>query len=228
MSVDQLTTRGQQAANDLASRAPQLPASDVVDFLAAGLNELRDLLIARLHSDVELEFGKDSMIAPVSASAATRQILAAGFEIEVYAAWVIDNEMQRCSQLASDTHWLADWVLRLRLDASYLANARKRLEQYLHLTSEECRRGFVNRLYHVIPESAKTPLVLWRLFPLSLRLIAAQAFGDDKRAEQLRSDQCELLPSIADCPTCHGKLLETGASCPRCGNPVWTFEWLQE
>jgi hypothetical protein len=228
MSVEQLTSRGQQAAAELAGRAPQFSASDVVDFLSAGLNELRDLLIARLHSDVELEFGKDSMIAPVSASAATRQILAAGFEIEVFAAGVIDNEMQRCSHLANDTHWIADWVLRLRLDASYLASAQKRLEQYLHLTSEECRRGFVNRLYHVIPESVKTPLVLWRLFPLAVRLVAAHAFGDSKRTEQLRNDQRELLPAISDCPTCHGRLLETGSACPRCGNPVWTFEWLQE
>lgn len=228
MSVEQSTSRRQRTITDLAKAAPRVNASRVVDTLSAGFTQLRDLLVLRLHNDVEIEFGVDSMIAPVSFSAATKQVVNAGYETEVYSATVFDDEARGRGYISGKTGWFLDWILHARLDENQLAPYRSRVDRYRQLSAEECRHEFVANLHHVVPESVKTPLVLFRLFPYAVRIVAAQAFGDAERANELRSEQGELLPSINDCPSCHGNVLEGGAVCPRCGNPIWTFEWLQE
>ena len=47
----------------LAERNPELDAGEIVDSLSAGLTHLRDLLLLRVHEDVERFFGVDSMVA---------------------------------------------------------------------------------------------------------------------------------------------------------------------
>ncbi|MCC6124903.1 MAG: hypothetical protein IT426_08075 [Pirellulales bacterium] len=79
---------------------------------------------------------------------------------------------------------------------------------------------------HILHEAASAPLVVFRLFPLAVQIVTARAFGDRKTADELRSRQADILPSINDCRHCRGRVLDVGEPCPKCGNPLWTYEWL--
>ena len=79
---------------------------------------------------------------------------------------------------------------------------------------------------HVVHESLAAPLVLFRLLPPAVQIVTARAFGDRKTADELRSQQAALLPSISDCRQCGGIVLGDSEQCPKCGNPLWTYEWL--
>jgi hypothetical protein len=72
----------------------------------------------------------------------------------------------------------------------------------------------------------QSPLVLFQLLPLSVRVVVATAFGDRAAAEGLRRRQLSILPSIADCRRCRGWVLDCAEPCQSCGNPLWKFEWL--
>jgi hypothetical protein len=78
----------------------------------------------------------------------------------------------------------------------------------------------------VLREAQRAPLVLFRLFPLSVRIVTAAAFNDGETAQSLHAEQLSILPAIADCSQCHGGLLKPGAKCATCGNPLWKFKWL--
>ena len=78
----------------------------------------------------------------------------------------------------------------------------------------------------MFPESRKTPLVLFRLFPLTVRIVTCASFGDRNRATKIRNQQVSLLSAIIDCSQCRGIVLANGEQCPRGGNPVWNFRWL--
>ena len=79
-----------------------------------------------------------------------------------------------------------------------------------------------------LPRARHIRLVLFRLYPLAVRIVTDVAFGDHFRANELRNQQLALLPAIADCHECHGKTLDNGEKCRTCGNPVWLYEWLTE
>ena len=53
--------------SELAQYAPDVDVARTVDSLSVGLTLLRNLLLSRIHEDVERHVGFDSMIAPVSA-----------------------------------------------------------------------------------------------------------------------------------------------------------------
>ena len=93
-------------------------------------------------------------------------------------------------------------------------------------TIEERRSAFIDEMARILHESASAPLVLFRLLPPAVQIVTARAFGDRKTADGLRLQQVAYLPSINDCRLCRGQVLDDSEQCPKCGNPLWTYEWL--
>jgi hypothetical protein len=102
----------------------------------------------------------------------------------------------------------------------------KRVNYYASQNIEERRLKFVSVLQRTIPQSARAPLVLFRLFPRSVRILAAVAFADPLSAQKLRNEQIGFLPAISDCHECHGQVLDNDEICRCCGNPLWNYTWL--
>jgi hypothetical protein len=211
---------------ELRSHCSDPDVARVVDSLFLGITRLRDLLLKRVHEDVEQEIGMDSMIAPVSLLTEQRQAEKTKLEIEMYAIVIIADEVARGSYVDCPPEWLLDWLFHLRLGSDHETLFKQRSKSYRNLSSNDRRLKFLKLLQQAMPESARAPLVLYRLFPRALRIVAAMAFGDAPRALALRSEQCILLPAINDCSQCHGQVLDNEDRCQLCGNPVWEFEWL--
>ena len=167
------------------------------------------------------------MVAPVSKVDEEAQTLAARVEIEVYSIIVIDEEVRQGRYLARPDNWFLDWLFQLRLTDEQRTQFEERVEFYRSPSAEDRRLKFLSVLQRTIPESTRTPLVLFRLFPRAVRIAAAVAFGDPLRAQELRAEQCSFLPAVGDCVECHGRVLENDEICRACGNPVWEFAWLQ-
>ncbi len=219
--------RRRSAAVELEKHCPHLDASEVVDRLSVGLSQLVKLLMRRIHEDVERHLGIDTMIAPVSDHQEKEQARHAWAEIEVYSILVVNEEVTVGGFLNCPSEWFLDWLFRLQLGEEYTALREKRVEFYRSPTAENRRLKFLTVLQKAAPESARAPLVLFRLFPRALRIVAAVAFGAASRARELRDVQRSLLPAIVDCHECHGRILDNDEICQACGNPVWEFKWLQ-
>lgn len=225
MITQQQSGRRDQAAAELHEHCPELNSQQVVDSLTAGLTHLRNLLLVRVHDDVQREYGTDSMTT-TSLSRMEIQARYAKVEIEAYACVVVADEVNESRYVDNSADWFLEWLFRLRLGAKYKPVFDKRVDYYHSQTIEDRRLKFVSVLQRAIPESGRAPLVLFRLFPRSLRILAAVAFGDPLRAQQLRAEQAALLPAISDCSECHGCVLDNEDICRYCGNPVWNFNWL--
>ena len=226
MLTEQQSLRRKQAAEELEVRQGDLAAQPMVDSLAEGMTRLRNLLMVRAHDDVQREYGADSMTA---SSLASMQAKArrAQLEIEAYSCIVIDEEVTEQGYLADSQEWFLEWLFRLRLGSGYREVFEKRVDFYRSPTVEDRRKKFVSVLQHAMPDSRRAPLVLYRLFPRALRLVPAVAFADPLRAQQIRAEQIALLPAIAECHECHGRVLDNGESCAYCGNPIWSYSWLK-
>ncbi len=196
----------------------------VVGSLSAGLNVLRDLLYLRVHQDVEKIVGRDSMWAPISevkAEDLTKD------EIERYQVAESAVAAQDFGYVAADVQWYLQWLARMRLgEAQPDPQTTERLNHYISKTPDERRLAFTDVLAKILPESARAPLILFRLLPPSVQIATALAFGDDATAGQLRKQQNASLPEIAGCRACRGEILENGRQCRECGNPLWKYSWL--
>jgi hypothetical protein len=222
-SVDemQLRTQATQAFNE---RERRHDGAAVVDRLAVGLRTLRGLLCLRLREDVERNFGLDSMQLPASALETERRMER---EIEVYQAAVAAVHASDNAYLQADSVWCAEWLLRMqRGDFSRSPECRDRLAKYLSLSRQEQRLLFSDVLMKILPEASRAPLVLFRLFPSSLRAVTSTAFGDERTAGEVRLQQRAILPAIEDCPQCRAAVLSSGEVCPTCSNPLWTYDYL--
>jgi len=219
--------RRECGAAELATHCLNLRPAEVVDSLLTGLTQLRDLLTVRLHEDVERQFGVDSMIAPMSLSQECKQIRQASVEIDVYAAVVVHEEVTRGGYVDCPGEWFLDWINQLRFGSGCELAFKEHTDPYRGLSDKGRRQRFVSILQHAVPESVKTPPVLFLLFPQSVRIVAAVAFGDALRAQKLRAEQLDLLSTIGDCQECHGRVLGNDERCRICGNPLWTFAWLR-
>ena len=217
--------RRQRAIAELQQHPPGRDPKLIVDSLMVGLTRHRDLLMVRAHDDVERRYGEDSMLG-TSLEAIERREHAAKVEIEVYACIVIEDQVRLHGYLEGDTSWFLDWMLRLRLGSGFQSVLDKRIKYYSAKTIEERRLNFETLLQRAIPESAHAPLILFRLFPRSVRIVAATAFADSRGAAQLRDEQISLLPAISECHECHGELLDNDEICRCCGNPLWNYTWL--
>ena len=227
MSTKQQSEQKDLAAAELHMRCPELHSQRIVDSLSVGLTRLRNTLLVRTRDDVEQNCGTDSMIG-MSLREMEKQAQLAKVEIEAYACIVIDDEVTQNGYIvdADNDKWFLDWMFRLRFGEGYKPVFEKRVDYYRSQTIEQRRLKFLSVLEHALPESARAPLVLFRLFPRAVRILAAVAFGDPLRAQELRAEQASFLPAIADCHECHGRVLDNEESCPCCGNPIWNYAFL--
>jgi hypothetical protein len=206
-------------------------AVKVVDRLSAGMNLLRDSFFHRIHGDLEDAIGRDSMLSAVSPLKSEEK---ARLEIELYqineTAIEIDESGWRQGAHAAgpvNRDQLIQWLVKFRLgDSSSDSAIARRLAGYSGKRADERRMLFAAALERAFPEARRAPLVVYRLIGLAAAIHAALAFGDCSRARDLRKRQKSLLPSIADCRTCHGEVLDSGEKCHQCGNPFWKHEWL--
>ena len=223
MSVQDQSPRLAEAAAELAGHGHCHDAAQVVAGLADGLSLLRELFFELMHGDVERIIGYDSMLLGASAlkSEADTHI-----EIEIYEI-VEAAEEAAAGQFTSDDEWFRRWLAQLRLGAAADKPAiAQRFSFYVGKPPDVRRRTFSALLQRLFPESGHAPLVIYRLFPLAIAAATAISFGDLRLAAEARRQQISWLSSIADCPVCHGRLLENGEKCPQCGNPFWHYEWL--
>jgi len=224
----QITQKSKWQADAIAEldRQRQCEGSDVVvRRLDRGLNLLRDTLYHRVHADVQVRIGLDSMLIPASE---VKSALQTQWEIDIFQIAVSADEVANDGDCPLVLEWYLPWISRLRLGFRHAEpNVQARLDEYLLTDAEDRWLGFTDVLGRSMPESRKTPVVLFRLFPLAVQIATALAFNDPLRANQLRNLQLDLLPAIMSCEKCHGAVLDAGESCDECGNPIWTFEWLE-
>jgi hypothetical protein len=206
-------------------------AVKVVDRLSAGMNMLRDSFFHRIHGDLEDALGRDSMLLGVSPLKSEEKARA---EIELYqineTAIEIDESGWRQGPDGSgpvNRDQLTQWLVKFRFgDTSDEPMIARRLAAYAGKRSDDRRMLFAAALERAFPEARRAPLVVYRLLGPAAAIHAALAFGDCTRARDLRKRQKSLLPSISDCRTCHGEVLDSGEKCLQCGNPFWKHEWL--
>jgi hypothetical protein len=197
----------------------------VVNSLADGLTCLRKLLFERVHDDVERQFGMDSMLMPVSEDRTKAKAL---LEIELYEIAISAIHVQNHGYVNESEPWFVDWLSAMRVGEKAVESSlvQQRLSDYMKLEKAERRLAFTDALVRAIREAGRAPLVLYRLFPLAIKVVTSVAFGDVIAATKERDRQIAFLPSIADCSACHGRPLDNGDICRTCGNPIWRFEWL--
>lgn len=211
-----------QALSALGRRAD---GPQIVERLDDGLTLLRNQLYTRLHADVEHNFGKDSMLMPLSQALTEHK---AKSEIESFLVAEVLDELTLAGTLPQPEKNRL-WLQELRFTGYHdRADMEVRAEKYFGLQSRERQMEFSDRLEESLREARLAPLVLYQLFPLSVRAITALAFGDHLRAGEIRNRQASLLPCITYCRNCHGGLMEVDESCRECGNPVWTIRWMTQ
>ena len=181
--------------------------------------------MVRAQDDVQRKYGKDSMIV-TSLANMERQARHSKIEIETYSCIVVDDEVTESAYVDDPDKWFLDWMFHLRLGEGYQKVMDQRLPYYVSECVEERRLKFLSMLQQFMPESTRAPLVLFRLYPRAVRILAAVAFGDPLRAQELRAEQASFLPTISECHECHGRVLDNEEICRCCGNPLWKFEWL--
>jgi hypothetical protein len=224
METEESVQQRQQAVEEFNRHERRGDGARVAGSLAGGLTLLRDLLYVRLHEDVELRAGMDSMLSPVSPEKTART---AKVEIELFQTAVSAIAVRRQGYVSSDDDWYPNWLTRFRLGRlAEDPRVAKRLSTYLGATPDGRRLMFTNVMAGVLAESRRAPLVLFRLFPHAVQIVTSLAFDDHALCDAAREQQLHLLPSIRDCHHCRGKLLDNGEECRLCGNPLWKFEWL--
>jgi hypothetical protein len=224
MSAEERAKRRAEAAAEFDRHEKRSDGTRLTNSLGDGLSLLRDAFFNRVHGDVEKAFGFDSMLLPV---AVLKSEANTNTEIEVYQIVEAAFDARENHYLAGEGNWFMSWIARLRLaDMAEAPPVAQRLAFYAERSADDRRRAFVSRLQQVLPEAGHAPLVMFRLIPLAISIAVALAFGDHPRAEETRKRQITWLPSIADCHSCHGSLLENGEKCQHCGNPFWKYDWL--
>ncbi len=224
MEIEEFVQRRAAAAREFDLHEGRSDGLEIAGSLAGGLTILRDSLYKRVHEDVQNQHGMDSILAPISEEKSERL---AKIEIELYQIAVSAVAAQRGDYADGGAAWYWPWLSRLRLGPSQPdERVSKRVESYLAKTPDQRRLTFTDVLARALPESRHAPLVLFQLLPLAVRIVTALAFGDSAGATAVRQRQLAILPAIADCDQCRGKVLDTGQQCPGCGNPLWLFERL--
>ncbi|MBW3600247.1 MAG: hypothetical protein KY475_23630 [Planctomycetes bacterium] len=212
------------AAEEFNQWAKRADGAQVTAAWLEGLSALRGLMCVRLREDVEENFGLDSLQLPTSPLETERRL---ELEIAIYQAAVSALFARERKQLTGDAAWLAEWLARLQ-DPTALSEpaGRDRLSHYLRVTRQEQRHLFSGAIGRIMPAANRAPLVLFRLFPAAVRIITATALGDARGAEELRTQQRNILPAIEDCAQCHAAVLPNGHVCTLCSNPLWGYRFL--
>ncbi len=223
MNAQEMVSQCSAAAEEFDFHEHRGDGLQVIEGLCGGLTLIRDAFFDRVHSDVEIRVGKDSIMLPISEEKTERTTKV---EIEAYQV-AVSAATADVGGYVNEADWYREWLTRLRLGGRDTeSRAARRILYYAGKSATDQRLAFSNVLATVLPESASAPLILLRLLPLAAQIATALAFGKSADAMQWRHEQREILPSIDDCYHCHGKLLENGEQCAMCGNPIWNFEWL--
>jgi len=220
-----LLERQHRAVAELHRLATRPPALNV-ESLWTGLATLRKLFLTRLQSDLKLHFGAEPVLPPPTLLSWQREFRHAAGEIEAYSLAIVVAEVERNLYAPAGDDGFRQWLLRLRWGENTPADVALRLDSYRSLTVTNQRPVFTSYLERVCAEAARAPLALYRLYPLAVSLATALAFGDRRRARELRCAQIGNLPAIEDCLICHGRPLDNGEVCRECGNPLWKLHWL--
>lgn len=223
MEADDLVQQRAAAASEFDRHEKRHDGARVVNGLADGLTILRGSLFVRLHGEVEKMYGMDSMLVPISEMKTKQR---ADRETDLYQVAECTAAARRGGYLSGADEWFPTWLAQLRLGSAAGDEELARIREYLSQSGDARRLKFTDVLAHVVPESRRAPLVLFRLFPLAIHLATQVAFGDRTAAERLRRQQRIELPAIDDCPKCRGKVLENDQQCPACGNPLWNSRLL--
>jgi hypothetical protein len=212
-----------EAASAFNSRLGRTDGDRIVASLTAGLDTLSTLMLDRVSTDPEFKCGVDSMLMPVSLKGHVN----ACHEIELYQGVESAETVRLGRYVPTDDRWYLTWLVGLRFSQwTEEASAERRLAVYRAQPPDARRLSFETALERALPQANHAPLVLYRLFPLAVEAITAVAFGDLATGEAARKRQLELLPNLADCHDCRGRLLDNGEECRHCGNPLWRFDWL--
>jgi hypothetical protein len=223
MDAQEIVDRCSVAAQEFDGHERRGDGLQIITSISGGLTLIRDTFFNRIHGDVEVRVGKDSLFFPISEEKAERTTK---LEIEVFQV-AVSAAAASSRGYVTDGAWYRDWLARLRLGSiDPDSRAARRIAFYADKAVDQRRLAFSNVVAAALPEAVRAPLILLRLLPLAVEVSTALAFGKSADAMQLRHDQTEILPSIADCHHCHGNLLENGELCEMCGNPLWNFEWL--
>ncbi|MBU4270271.1 MAG: hypothetical protein KKE86_14240 [Planctomycetes bacterium] len=211
------------AAKEFNARTGRDNGRSAAEKLDQRLVLLQDLLYSRLHGDVQQAVGMDSMLMPISE---LKTQLAAKTDISLYQIAESRAAVVELGARATADDWYSRWLARLLLGEPIDADTLARLDEYGSKSPRERMLAFTDVLARVLPESRRAPLVLFNLFPISVWIATAIAWGDRVRAAEFRKKQLDLQPALGDCTVCRGQLLATGKQCRQCGNPVWKYDWL--
>ena len=223
MNAQETISRCVAAAEEFDRHEHRGDGLQVIESICGGFTLIRDAFFARVHRDVEVRVGRDSIMLPISEEKTERTTK---LEIEVYQV-AVSAAAAEDRKYVSDAAWYRDWLAQLRLgELDAESRAARRISYYAGKSATDQRLAFSNVLATALPESGRAPLILLRLLPLAVQVATGLAFGKSADAMQWRDEQMNNLPSIGDCHHCRGKLLENGEQCEMCGNPLWTFEWL--
>lgn len=222
----------QQAALRLAAaeelrRRNCVEAEATVASLCDGLTQLVDLMLTRVQRDAEEEFGLDSMLMPATAAGEVKAVRRAKDLINIYTSVVAAEEAIEQKYVDDEDDWFVRWLLPLRMEVDDWSPVEQQIADYRGHAPHQRRRVFVSALERNVPYATKAPLVLYRLYPLAVRIVVAIAFGDHLRAGELRNQQASILPVISDCHVCHGRPFDNGENCGSCGSPLWSYAWLR-
>lgn len=225
MSTGSTHPAAMKAAAEFDQHEERSDGTQIADCLTKNLTALRELLFRRaLTPDPSIPL--DSMLLPVSKLKAQQH---ASEEVEAFMIAESAVAVRTFGLVQKTDSWYVDWLTAMRLDSwNPLGDVPERVAEYLKESDDERRLLFSNLLVEAIPEARRAPLVLLRIFPKAVHVATALAFGDSTSAEKLRAEQIKILPSIAYCKECHGKLLAAGKECATCGNPLWNQQWLCE
>ncbi len=214
------------AQAELIQHVGAVNCTDTASNLWSGLETLRKLLLQRLISDIESDFGADSTLAPATTGMANRENQRAAEEIETYSLVLVIDEVARRGYAKGDVTWFRDWLLHLQFGNELDPAVVDKMRRYDLPSDGQRRRVFSSSLEQALPEARRAPLIIYRLYPRAVRIVTALAFGDALHAREIRAEQISFLPIIGDCHHCHGLPLENGETCVECGNPLWKTKWL--
>ena len=184
---------------EVKAHAPHVHPAVAIDRLSIGLKHARKLMLQRIFHDVQQRCATDSMLASTSLEDEQRKVRRTSFEIDIYSTIIACDEIVRGGHVQQTESWVCQQLFQLRLNDKNIPAALERIEYYRSESVGNRRLKFVKLLQQVMPESRKSPLVLFRLFPRAVRIVAAVAFGDPLRAQELRAQQGKLLPAVGDC-----------------------------
>jgi len=211
------------AVEEFNRQAKRTDGARVAASLTDGMNLLRATLLERIHGDVEKLQGVDSMLMPLSELKTRQQT---NLETDLYQVAESVLAVRAGGYLPAADAWFPRWLLRLRFESAGIETLAARVEEYSGLSADARRLKFTDVLAHVVPESRRAPLILFRLFPLAVQIVTQAAWGDLPAAGRTRKQQWLALPAIGDCHQCRGRVLDNGQQCAECGNPLWKSQLL--